>query len=420
MSSWIRKWVIGNDPSDLKLVETTNVMGFRDRGRLAFLPPDDSNVTRFFHDTLKWDGGTKVTRKWTWVSNGNSVLNTDWGKNGEYTYTGAWPANSNFGPGVVTDGKDRLFLSNADIISAGTESNLIVLNAADGSEVKRLDISQWWVNLNDGKAGGQNCGGPTEISFRNGLVALDAHGSCVNSVMNPYAETTDDAVLWVNRNGDNIGDHNWESSSPRPWVCNDYNTYPYKYTTSMDNQGFVIFASFMSDTGPNPSFGLYAPDGTGVAYKYFSESSNNKSSSGEVFFIDNGSAFDGIYNPLYWDATVTFTNTTWFVAHDSFKGVITNQTSITESVPVSFSVAQNSPNPFNPSTTINFTLAKAGKTIVEVYNVAGQKIDAILNANLSAGAHSVTWNASKFSAGVYFYTVKSGGLSKTVKMTLLK
>jgi hypothetical protein len=43
-----------------------------------------------------------------------------------------------------------------------------------------------------------------------------------------------------------------------------------------------------------------------------------------------------------------------------------------------------------------------------------------VNANMNAGSHSVTWNASKFSAGVYFYTVKSGDFSKTIKMTLLK
>jgi hypothetical protein len=47
-------------------------------------------------------------------------------------------------------------------------------------------------------------------------------------------------------------------------------------------------------------------------------------------------------------------------------------------------------------------------------------VDTILNANLNAGSHSATWNASKFSAGVYFYTVKSGDFSKTLKMTLLK
>jgi hypothetical protein len=55
-----------------------------------------------------------------------------------------------------------------------------------------------------------------------------------------------------------------------------------------------------------------------------------------------------------------------------------------------------------------------------VYNTAGQRVDTIVNANMSAGGHSATWNASRFAAGVYFYTVKTGDFSKTMKMTLLK
>jgi hypothetical protein len=47
-------------------------------------------------------------------------------------------------------------------------------------------------------------------------------------------------------------------------------------------------------------------------------------------------------------------------------------------------------------------------------------VDTILNASLNAGTHSVTWNASKLAAGLYFYTVKSGEFSQTMKMTLLK
>ena len=109
----------------------------------------------------------------------------------------------------------------------------------------------------------------------------------------------------------------------------------------------------------------------------------------------------------------------WFVAQDSFRGVLTNQVGVADA-PSAFAVAQNVPNPFNPSTTISFTLAKAGKTTVEVFNAGGQKVDTILNAYLGAGAHSVTWNAVKYSAGVYFYTVKTGDFSKTMKMTLLK
>ena len=69
---------------------------------------------------------------------------------------------------------------------------------------------------------------------------------------------------------------------------------------------------------------------------------------------------------------------------------------------------------------ITFSVGKAGKVSINVFNSAGQKVDTIANANMTSGSHSVAWNASKFSAGVYFYTVKTGGLSKTLKMTLLK
>jgi flagellar hook assembly protein FlgD len=83
-------------------------------------------------------------------------------------------------------------------------------------------------------------------------------------------------------------------------------------------------------------------------------------------------------------------------------------------------VARNTPNPFNTDTTITFVLSKAGKVTVEVFNASGQKVDTILAAFLGAGPHSVTWNAVKRSAGVYLCTVKYGGHSRTVKMTLLK
>jgi hypothetical protein len=99
--------------------------------------------------------------------------------------------------------------------------------------------------------------------------------------------------------------------------------------------------------------------------------------------------------------------------------MITNQVGV-EEAPSAFSVAQNTPNPFNPTTTISFTLPKPGKTAVEVFNTAGQRIDILLNTPLNAGSHSITWNAARRSAGVYFYTVKSGNFSRTMKMTLLK
>jgi len=108
------------------------------------------------------------------------------------------------------------------------------------------------------------------------------------------------------------------------------------------------------------------------------------------------------------------------VAEDSVKGIITDKVAVEEDTPAAFAVAQNSPNPFNPTTTISFTLTEAGNVTVDVFNVAGQKVDTIANEFMSSGSHSVTWDASEFSAGVYFYAVKTGDFSKTMKMTLLK
>ena len=100
-------------------------------------------------------------------------------------------------------------------------------------------------------------------------------------------------------------------------------------------------------------------------------------------------------------------------------GIISTEVSVDEDASA-FAVAQNSPNPFNPTTTINFSIVEAGNVSIDVFNVAGQKVDTIANEFMSSGSQSVVWDASGFSAGIYFYTVKSGDITKTMKMTLLK
>jgi len=412
----LKKWIVGSDPIDATKLETCTDMGWADVSGIAFMSTDQ---TKFFHDWLK-GANTKIVRAWTWVPNGDAVMNTDWATNGEYTYTGAWASGWHFGPGVVNDGLGNLMLVNADIGNNGKISEISWVDETEGSYVRKLDISKWWVSLTEGDAavGGQYTGGPTEISVRNGMMALGSHSTCTNALMDIAQTTTDTSVLWVNKNGDNVGDHNWEATSKKPWVCNDYNVGPYKYTTSMDNNGFVVFPAY--DQGA-VSFGLYAPDGTGIAYKaYAGENAGQKLGTD---FIDYNSPYDGIYTTL--SATDPTKLTTiaagfWYIAQDSQKGIITSSVGVEEAAPAAFAVAQNTPNPFNPTTSISFTLAKAGKVTVDIYNAAGQKVDTVVNSTMNAGNHSVTWNASKNSAGVYFYTVKSGDFSKTMKMTLLK
>ena len=85
-----------------------------------------------------------------------------------------------------------------------------------------------------------------------------------------------------------------------------------------------------------------------------------------------------------------------------------------------FELHQNYPNPFNPSTTINFSLAEAGVTQLSVFNSTGQKIAELVNEKLSAGNHSVSFEAASISSGVYFYRLQTSQGVITKKMMLIK
>jgi hypothetical protein len=89
-------------------------------------------------------------------------------------------------------------------------------------------------------------------------------------------------------------------------------------------------------------------------------------------------------------------------------------------IPLENSLAQNFPNPFNPITTINFSLNKGSMISLYIYNVLGQKITTLAKGYFSAGIHTVKWNADKFSSGVYFYELKTDLQSFIKKMIIIK
>jgi hypothetical protein len=89
-------------------------------------------------------------------------------------------------------------------------------------------------------------------------------------------------------------------------------------------------------------------------------------------------------------------------------------------LPFEYALDQNYPNPFNPVTTIQFSLEKPGKTVLEIYNVLGQKVATLVDGELSAGAYRYQWNASGMASGVYFYRLRSDNFVATKKMLLVK
>jgi len=94
-------------------------------------------------------------------------------------------------------------------------------------------------------------------------------------------------------------------------------------------------------------------------------------------------------------------------------------------IPTAFHVDQNFPNPFNPRTTIRFELPAAAPTRVTVFDVAGHLVKTLLDEDLAARTHEVTWTGDdekgrKVAAGIYFYMVTSGNERSVGRMALVK
>lgn len=89
-------------------------------------------------------------------------------------------------------------------------------------------------------------------------------------------------------------------------------------------------------------------------------------------------------------------------------------------VPEQFELQQNFPNPFNPSTVINFSLSNPGFTELKVYDELGRVVGILVSEYISSGNYKVRFDASRFGSGVYFYTLTSGNFRETKKMLLIK
>ncbi|MBK9332597.1 MAG: T9SS type A sorting domain-containing protein [Ignavibacteria bacterium] len=97
---------------------------------------------------------------------------------------------------------------------------------------------------------------------------------------------------------------------------------------------------------------------------------------------------------------------------------LNNEVSI--GIPVKYELSQNYPNPFNPSTSISYDLPADGSVILKIFNVSGKEITTLVNEVKTAGYHTVNFNASGLSSGVYYYTISAGNYRASKKMILLR
>ncbi|MBD3170318.1 MAG: T9SS type A sorting domain-containing protein, partial [candidate division Zixibacteria bacterium] len=162
----------------------------------------------------------------------------------------------------------------------------------------------------------------------------------------------------------------------------------------------VSLSPYQNITAPNVRQDIpsYAPLGT---YDYIAYCGDYPSSK-----IDSAS-FEFIVTALISGSATGWNCSSWFENYE-------------EPLPLQTELKGNYPNPFNATTTIEYSLSEDSDVTLEVYNLLGQRVDVIVNNNQSAGFKTIMWDASDYSSGIYFYKLTAGKITFTKRMMLLK
>ncbi|RJO59136.1 T9SS C-terminal target domain-containing protein, partial [Candidatus Parcubacteria bacterium] len=202
--------------------------------------------------------------------------------------------------------------------------------------------------------------------------------------------------------------------------------------TNWDSTGYItqnydggIFGPIMLVYNPNGSSEAYGVSGS-FLYAYTMGLDGNgvrlstRIGSPTEAFSGNRQQFQMGYMTINYGTGVTYVylnNNTeiWNSQTGGHLGKVAQTT-----LPTVFALKQNQPNPFNPATTISYSLPQATQVTLHVYNLLGQRVATLVNERQAAGEHAVSWDASQYSSGVYLYRITAGEAVQTKKMLLLK
>jgi dipeptidyl aminopeptidase/acylaminoacyl peptidase len=211
------------------------------------------------------------------------------------------------------------------------------------------------------------------------------------------------------------GDH-WASWSPDgQWIAfvrvvND--TLHNYYKVHPDGTGLTALTSFTTTRAVFYNAGAWTPDGSKIVV-----AASINGVRGLYAIATDGSRGRAI---LPGTAGVTV----------DFVGNVTGNINITltdvadgkqpQVLPTQYKLEQNYPNPFNPSTIIKFQVPSSNLVSLKVYDILGREVATLVNEVKQPGSYEVTWNATAYASGVYFYRLKAGDFAQTKKLLLLR
>ncbi|RKZ08847.1 hypothetical protein DRQ05_00760 [bacterium] len=287
---------------------------------------------------------------------------------------------------------------------------------------------------------------------------LDRGTICDGTAKSDKSDDCSLLVDWLNTSEHDVG----------LWVLGDNVAYDFannlSSTQSVDLMQNWCGTCFLEDSYPGAPFVTGDPEGifyhNGAPDKFYIYGTcparfdcldKNGTSSGDKYALDypdyNGTHYyAGIQNTNLNGAGYT-ARTMWFgfsfmtirdienssppIRFKILKEVVdwfentTNPDITGDETPAVYSLAQNVPNPFNPSTTIRFNMKAKGHVSLKVYNVAGRLVKTLADGVFNAGSHSVDWDGTnnsgaRVASGIYFYKMETRGFKRTKKMVLLR
>ncbi|MFA6473127.1 MAG: T9SS type A sorting domain-containing protein [Candidatus Latescibacterota bacterium] len=105
---------------------------------------------------------------------------------------------------------------------------------------------------------------------------------------------------------------------------------------------------------------------------------------------------------------------------DANPNPFSEETGVTEDMPSAFRLSQNFPNPFNPVTTIEYSVPQSQFVTLKIFNTLGEEVATLVEGKVASGSHTAAWNATGYASGIYFYQLEAGSTRLTKKLLLMK
>lgn len=299
--------------------------------------------------------------------------------------------------------------------------NLVYLAPDNSPMMVSTNWGGTWTNLSGGEAGG---------TFRSPCDVIIQFDNPNTIIVGDGVTGSGSGKVWKSVNGG----MNWTlintvSGSEIPMIANTSLDLNLMYHSTWSSGSFWKSQNMGSNfTNLNQSGSLWAcdiakDDPTAVTYDQYGTNTYLSLDAGSTFTTYPATSSPAAGVCFMDKATVLFQHGSGVCKLNITYNVtpVTSNGQISSEIPAKFSLHQNFPNPFNPSTQIKYDIARASNVTIKVFDVLGNEAANVFSGYLTPGTYKADFNAAKLSSGIYFYSLTVDGVKlETKKMMLVK